>query len=141
MPPTQITAASIWTARPKTMTHSLDYWRLDPAPVFRRGFDQPLPHRLGVGAGDVEIEGRSVVDRMEERADMAEQTLCAGPGGKSPRMEIDRAALGEEVAAARPDEAQRRTALAEIGDCRRCPGKGDPDQRVEIAVAELRLDD
>src|SRR5258708_5103265 len=128
MPPTQITAARMWKARPKIMTSSLYNRRLDPTPVFRRRFHQPLPYRLGIGAGDMEVEGRHVVDCMEKRADMAEQTLRAGAGGKCARMKVDRAALGEGITASSPPNAQRGAAGPEIADPRRDPRQSHAHQ-------------
>src|SRR5258708_1532901 len=125
----------------KIMTTALYHRRLDPAGVFRSRFHQPLPYRLGIGAGDMEVECRRVVDRMEERADMAEQTLRAGAGGKRARMKVDRAALGEEIMASSPRDAQRGAAVPKIGDPGRDHGKGGAQQAVEIAIGLLRLDD
>src|SRR5258708_5246038 len=141
MPPTQITAARMWTASPTTMVVSLIARRLDPAAVLGRRFDQPLPHRLSIGAGDVELEAWRLVDGMKERPDMAEQALRAGADRKRAGMKIDGAAFDEQVAAARPGNAQRGAAAAEIDGRGHGPGEGIAEQRHEVAIAAFRLDD
>src|SRR5260221_116255 len=140
MPPTQITAATMCKARPRIIVISLVARRPDLAAIFGRRLDQPFPHRLGIGAGDVEIEARRIVDGVEERADMAEQALRAGADGKRPSVKIDGAALGKKLAAARPGDAQRRPAIAEIDDRGRGSGEGGAEQRVEVALLALGLD-
>src|SRR3569832_1061872 len=107
MPSTLISAATILNAKPTTLIISLLLHRLDLAAIFGRRFEEPFPYGLGIGTGDVQIEARRLVHEVKERADMAKQPLRAGADRIRPGMEIDGAALGEEVAAARPGNAQR----------------------------------
>src|SRR6185437_10288985 len=114
--------------------------RRDPAAIFSRRFHEPLPYRLREGTGDMKIEC-GLVDGVKECADMAEQALRAGAGGEVSGMKIDGAALGQEIAAPRAGDTQRRAAAAEIDNRRLRASKRVAQQRLEIAIVLLRLHD
>ena len=79
--------------------------RLDRDAVLPAGVLEPRPQVVSEGASNVNVEAgtllRAVVHQVDQDRGFREQALGAAAGRKCPRVQIQRAALGEHIARAR----------------------------------------
>ena len=99
-----------------------------------RGAEQPGRHVGGERVADEQPERqRLVLELLEDDLRAAEQRLRAAARAEGARVEVERAALGEDVARTRPDDLDRRAVGGQVDD------RAEPGERLGQLGLERRL--